>query len=164
MCTVRNDIMVSVKELPRGLSERTEDHLLRMKHLLRYSQGRKNVTQTLRPTFKLHPHHHSLDINVYVDSDWAGCTHARRSTSGVAVFVLGANVFSHLRTQATVALSSGEAELPSVRGLRCLIFETACVGDLLVLKSALDCPHGLNCWGMHGRTIWYYQKSNACFT
>lgn len=124
----------------------------------------KNVTQTLRPTFKLHPHHHSLDINVYVDSDWAGCTHARRSTSGVAVFVLGANVFSHLRTQATVALSSGEAELPSVRGLRCLIFEIACVGDLLVLKSALDCPHGLNCWGMHGRTIWYYQKSNACFT
>ena len=68
-------------------------------------------------------------------SDWAGCarthTHTRRSTSGVSLFVLGVNVLSHSSTQATVALSSGEAELYAIWSgtsdspfLRSLVLET----------------------------------------
>jgi hypothetical protein len=88
MCNVRNDIMFSVKDLPRGLSAPTEDHLSRLKHLLRYLHGAKHVAQTLRPTLKLHPHHHSLDISMYVDSDWAGCTHTRTHTHDVLFLAL----------------------------------------------------------------------------
>ena len=90
------------------------------------------MVQTLRPTLRLHEHHRALDVNVYVDSDWAGCTHTRRSTSGVALFVLGVNILSHSRTQATVALSSGEAELYAIGSgtsdalfLRSLVLESS---------------------------------------
>ena len=55
-----------------------------------------------------------MSIYVYVDSDWAGCPDTRRSTSGVSLFVLGANLVPHSRTQQTVALSSGEAELYAI--------------------------------------------------
>ena len=147
MCNVRNDIMFSVKELSRGLSAPTEDHLSRLKHLLRYLHGTKHVAQTLRPTLKLHPHHHSLDISMYVDSDWTGCTHTRthtrRSISGVAVFVLGANVLSHSCTQATVAFSSGEAELYAIGSgtsdalfLRALVLETCLFACYLWIGEA----------------------------
>ena len=38
----------------------------------------------------------------------------RRSTSGVATYLLGVNLQSHSRTQQTIALSSGEAELYAI--------------------------------------------------
>eukprot|EP00438_Fugacium_kawagutii_P005573 Skav228719 [mRNA] locus=scaffold1830:163434:164903:- [translate_table: standard] len=114
LCNVRNDIMYTVKELSRGLSAPNEEHLARLKHLLRYLQGTKHFTQHLHPTLQLHPKQASLDVRVYVDSDWAGCHATRRSTSGVSVHILGVCVLSHSRTQSTVALSSGEAELYAV--------------------------------------------------
>ena len=53
-------------------------------------------------------------MNVFVDSDWAGCNKTRKSTSGSTVNVLGCNMISTARTQGTVALSSGEAELYAI--------------------------------------------------
>ena len=50
----------------------------------------------------------------YVDSDWAGCNKTRKSTSGSIVQILGSTVVHSSRTQATVALSSGEAELYAI--------------------------------------------------
>ena len=111
LCNVRPDIMFAVKELSRGLSAPTSEHECKVKHLLRFLAGTKHFTQQLRPTLTLSPQHKGLDIQDFVDSDWAGCHETRRSTSGVSLFVLGANILSHSRTQATVALSSGEAEL-----------------------------------------------------
>ena len=49
-----------------------------------------------------------------MDSDWAGSATSRRSTSGMALYFLGTLNTSQSRTQATVALSSGEAELYAV--------------------------------------------------
>ena len=49
-------------------------------------------------------------LDVYGDSDWAGCQRSRRSTSGGAAAIAGLAVKSWSGTQATVALSSGEAE------------------------------------------------------
>ena len=49
------------------------------------------------------------EIDVYVDSDWAGARD-RKSTSGGVVLVGGAAVKSWSRTQKVRALSSGEAE------------------------------------------------------
>ena len=49
-------------------------------------------------------------IDVFSDSDWAGCVRTRRSTSGGVVTVGGSAIKHWILTQATVALSSGEAE------------------------------------------------------
>ena len=56
----------------------------------------------------------SLDIVCYVDSDWAGCSKTRKSTSGRTAQILGSDMIHTSRTQATVALSSGEAELYAI--------------------------------------------------
>ena len=53
----------------------------------------------------------TLDLDCYVDSDWAACRSARRSTSGTVVQVLNSTVSFGSRTQGAKALSSGEAEL-----------------------------------------------------
>ena len=106
--------MYAVKELSRGLSAPTSEHEAKVKHLLKYLSGTKDLSQKLQPTRSLAPQHKAIDINVYADSDWAGCHDTRRSTSGVSLFVLGANILSRSRTQATVALSSGEAELYAI--------------------------------------------------
>ena len=65
---------------------------------------------------KLSPQHKGIDINCFVDSDWAGDPDSRKSTSGVSLFVLGANITAHSRAQQFVALSSGEAELYAIGG------------------------------------------------
>ena len=50
-------------------------------------------------------------VKVHVDSDWAGCKATRKSTSG-GVLKIGRHVIkTWSSTQATVATSSGEAEL-----------------------------------------------------
>ena len=47
----------------------------------------------------------------YSDSDWAGDPRTRKSTSGGCLIMNGSVVKSWSRTQRTIALSSGEAEL-----------------------------------------------------
>ena len=47
---------------------------------------------------------------MYTDSNWAGCSRTRRSTSGGIVVLDGGALKSWSSTQATVAMSSGEAE------------------------------------------------------
>ena len=50
-------------------------------------------------------------LDVYSDSGWAGCKATRKSTSGGMLVVDGCCLRSWSSTQATVATSSGEAEL-----------------------------------------------------
>ena len=53
-------------------------------------------------------------IDVYTDTDWAGCPKTRKSTSGGCV-MLGGHAINHWSsTQASVARSSGEAEFAGV--------------------------------------------------
>ena len=49
-------------------------------------------------------------IQVYVDSEWAGCKSTRKSTSGGAVTWGGGLLKSWSRSQGPVALASGEAQ------------------------------------------------------
>jgi hypothetical protein len=53
-------------------------------------------------------------LEVYVDTDFAGCAQTRRSTSGGCCVLNGSNVKSWSKTQSTLALSSGEAELHGI--------------------------------------------------
>ena len=91
-------------------------HLNKLNHLLKYLAGTQTLAETLRPNrhLLLDPPKTAIDINTFVDSDWAGCGTTRKSTSGCALFVLGVNVFGISRTQQTIALSSGEAELYAI--------------------------------------------------
>ena len=50
-------------------------------------------------------------LDVYSDSDWAGCKATRKSTSGGMLVVDGCCLRSWSSSLATVATSSGEAEL-----------------------------------------------------
>ena len=53
-------------------------------------------------------------VDVYTDTDWAGCPRTRKSTSGGCV-LLGRHTIKHWSsTQAGVTLSSGEAEFQGV--------------------------------------------------
>ena len=51
------------------------------------------------------------EVRVYTDSDWAGCPTTCRSTSGGVMMLGGHCIKTWSTTQATVALSSAEAEL-----------------------------------------------------
>ena len=53
-------------------------------------------------------------IDVFVDTDWAGCPRTRRSTSGGCVMLGAHAVKTWSTTQAGVSLSSGEAEFYGV--------------------------------------------------
>jgi hypothetical protein len=53
-------------------------------------------------------------IDIYCDTDFAGCQQTRRSTSG-SVAMIGPHCVKHSsKTQTTVSLSSGEAELHGI--------------------------------------------------
>ena len=49
-------------------------------------------------------------IDVYSDSDWAGCIRTRKSTSGGVMMLGNGVVKTWSSTQTTIAQSSGEAE------------------------------------------------------
>ena len=53
-------------------------------------------------------------IDVYVDTDFAGCASTRRSTSGGCAMVGQCLVKHWSKTQTTISLSSGEAELHGI--------------------------------------------------
>ena len=112
MTYTRPDICYATKELARALQQPTSSDQQKLKHLLRYIRGTTHYKQIIRPTVKLTQTTH--DLNVYVDSDWAGCVETRKSTTGFSITFLGATISYGSRTQATIALSSAEAELYAI--------------------------------------------------
>ena len=112
MTYTRPDICYATKELARALQQPTSADQQKLKHLLRYIKGTTHYKQIIRPTVKLTQT--TYDLNIYVDSDWAGCVETRKSTTGFSITFLGATITYGSRTQATIALSSAEAELYSI--------------------------------------------------
>ena len=97
--------MFASKELTSAMSAPTEGDMQRVVRLAHYLRGCPRV----RVWFcKQGP---CTDVMVFSDTDWAGCRRWRRSTTG-GYAVRGSHVLkTWCRTQATVALSSAEAEL-----------------------------------------------------
>ena len=54
------------------------------------------------------------EIDVYIDTDFAGCRETRRSTSGGVAMLGGCCIKHWSKTQGTISLSSGEAELHGI--------------------------------------------------
>ena len=146
-------LLCNKKELARSLQAPTSADQQKLKHLLRYIKGIKHYKQAIRPTAKI-PASGAPDINVYVDSDWAGCPTTRRSTTGFVITILGTTVSYGSRTQATVALSSAEAELYAIN---------TGATEALYLRNLLkhQDSHRFQQWQKHGNTHWLFKKSQT---
>ena len=106
MLGTRPDIAFAVIKMSQFMSNPTEDHLKKALHIVKYL--------STTPELALHFSGGESILNAYCDSDWAGDLEKRRLTSGYAIF-LGKDLVSwHSRRQATVALSSTEAEYMSM--------------------------------------------------
>lgn len=104
----RVDIQFAIKELMRKLGSPDEADWLSLKRVARYLLGAERALVRY-PWAPL-----STRIQVYADSDHAGCHRTRKSTYG-GVILWGQNFLkSWSRTMQLLALSSGEAELCAV--------------------------------------------------
>lgn len=100
----RPDIQFCSKELARAMSKPTVPALEHLKHLVRYlSSHRRLVWRYRRQALP-------RQIEVLCDSNWAGCTVTRKSTTSVMI-CFGAHLITTCAfTQSVISLSSGEAE------------------------------------------------------
>ena len=101
----RPDLQYAAKETCRDMSQPTEESWRRLKRLARFLQHRPRLVWKYpfqRPAYY---------VDVYADSNFAGCTASRKSTSGGCI-MLGAHLIrTWSKTQGCVTMSSGEAEL-----------------------------------------------------
>jgi hypothetical protein len=103
----RPDMAFAAKELCRRMGAPTRTDLEALRRLAKYAAGQPRVVYQFN-------WQEPGQLNVYVDTDFAGCTETRRSTSGGCA-LLGSHLLKHWSTtQKVVTLSSGEAELAGV--------------------------------------------------
>ena len=102
----RPDISFAVKRLCSEMSKPCERSLVRIRRLVRYLIG----VPRMALSFSRQQGVDLSTIHVHTDSDWAGCTLTRKSTSGGILSIGGGIVKSWSKTQTTIAKSSGEAE------------------------------------------------------
>ena len=129
----RPDLSFASKELSRHMSAPAEKDWNNLKRLGRYLKECPRVVQVF------HWQKRIGCVHAYADSDWAGCLDTRRSTSGGLVR-LGKHEIKHWSTtQATIALSSAEAEYASlVKAASQLLGVRALLRDLGVEDAALE--------------------------
>ena len=103
----RIDCQYASKEICRYMAKPTAHAWKALKRLCRYYRSAPRIVYEFRKQ--------SVDcIDVYTDTDWAGCPRTRKSTSG-GVVMLGQHAMKHWSsTQTSTALSSGEAEFAGV--------------------------------------------------
>lgn len=100
----RSDVRYAVKELARRMAKPRNIDYKQLIHFGRYLRGRMRVVNKFgyQKNFKI--------IDVWSDTDHAGCLETRKSTTG-GVIMLGKHVIKHWSsTQSIISLSSGEAE------------------------------------------------------
>ena len=103
----RMDAMFACKEICRWMSKPSEHSWLALKRVCRFFAGKPRLVYK-------YPQQCVDEVDVYTDTDWAGCPKTRKSTSGGCV-MLGRHAIKHWSsTQTSVALSSGEAEFAGV--------------------------------------------------
>ena len=101
----RSDIQYAAKEICRGMASPTRGHVKKLRRLARYLIDAPRVVWF----FKYQGNCEQLDV--YSDSDWAGCRRTARSTTGGAIMRGSHCIRSWSSTQKFVTLSSAEAEL-----------------------------------------------------
>ena len=104
----RPDLAFSSKELCREVSVPNLNSFKKLKRLVRYICGLPRLVYTYK--FQDMP----TTVDLFVDTDFAGCKETRRSASGGAVMVGQCLVNRWAKTQTTISLSSGESELHGI--------------------------------------------------
>ena len=103
----RIDAQFASKEICRYMAKPMMSSWKALKRLGRFYVGKPRLVYD-------YPRQKAEYIEVYVDTDWAGCPRTRKSTSGGCVF-LGRHAVKHWSsTQTSIALSSAEAEFGGV--------------------------------------------------
>ena len=98
------DIQFPAKEVCRDMSKPTLGAFRRLKKAARYLLSRSSVV------FRFEWQDEASKLNIFTDSDWAGCTRSRKSTSG-GVIMLGSHCLrTWCLTHGAIALSSAEVE------------------------------------------------------
>ncbi|CAE8582362.1 unnamed protein product [Polarella glacialis] len=100
----RPDLQFAAKEVARAMAKPTSLDVTKLKRIARYLK--QYPTMTLVLELEELPE----ALTVYVDSDWAGDGATRKSTSGGIVMLGDVVLTTWSRTQASVSLSSAEAE------------------------------------------------------
>ena len=124
LATDRPDLQFTASVLGRTMARPTERSWGNLKKVARYLKGHVKVVYEF-------PEAEGKDVQDlvgYSDSDWAGCKRSRRSTSGGLVTLGGGVLRSWSNRQATVALSSGEAEFHSA---------SKAAAEMLAVKSMM---------------------------
>ena len=104
----RPEVSFAAKELCRHFAHPTKLGVQALKRAVRFLVGMPRLVWQ-------YPFQPRTDkMRVFVDTDFGGCQHTRRSTSG-GICLLGSHPIKHWSlTQTTIALSSGEAELGGI--------------------------------------------------
>ncbi|WMV34959.1 hypothetical protein MTR67_028344 [Solanum verrucosum] len=127
LTNTRMDIAYSVQHLSQFMQTPREPHLKAGYHVLRYL--RQDPTMGIFISNKP-----DLTVSAYCDSDWAACPDSRKSVSGYLVLMGDSPISWKSKKQATVSLSSAEAEYRAVRQV---------VGELVWFERLLNelCVH-----------------------
>ena len=138
LCLDRPDIGYATKESMRRLSAPTEGDEVALKKIGRYLLGNPRLISVFKYGKPC------ATLTVEGDSDHAGCIRTRKSTSG-GVIRWGSYVLKWWsKTQPTLALSSGEAELAAIvrstsegLGMKAMMEEFGIKVDLVVKSDAV---------------------------
>ena len=102
----RFDLHYAAKSLAMASSSPTKGHMRRLKRVLRYIQGTRDIhLELVRSREQL------TELVGWCDGSWADLDEKRRSTTGGLLMLGGACVAGWSRTQKPTALNSGESEL-----------------------------------------------------
>jgi hypothetical protein len=133
----RPDIQFAMKEICRSMSSPTVNDWPSVKRLARYLLGAPRMV--VKYGFQKLP----SKIVVWTDSDFAGCSKTRKSTSGGVVMFGGHCLKTWSSTQEVISLSSGEAEYYALVkavsqgiGIRNLLQDLGIVVDIEVNMDA----------------------------
>eukprot|EP00974_Lingulodinium_polyedra_P095560 9261497-Lingulodinium_polyedra.AAC.1 len=86
------------------MSNPTKGAWRKLKRIARYFIGVRRIVQEFRADGD------ERVIEVFTDSDWAGCRETRKSVSGGVICLGGDVVKTWSKSQGSISLSSGEAE------------------------------------------------------
>ena len=103
----RPDISFAVNKLSQYLQAPTVQHWSACKHVLRYLKGTSHLGLHFTPAFR-------MNLECFLDANWASNLDDRRSTSGHCVFLRGNLIYWSSKKQKVVAKSSAESEYRSL--------------------------------------------------
>ena len=103
----RPEMQYAAKEVCRWMAKPTESGAQALKRMGRYLEHHRRMIYR-------YPFQEAKKLDVYSDTDWAGCVRTRKSTSGGCIMMGCHLIKSWSSTQAMISLSSGEAEFYGV--------------------------------------------------